>query len=540
VVRKKKSQTDETDASDGAGEGETRPAAEEQGTPETERTPVAEDASRHDTVEDVEDKAEDRPTDGSLTNEATPDEPATDRYPDDRPDPGNAQTPEDATGGHASHDDVSQNKPESMQVEGDASGPDIAGPDIAGPPEDTRAPAMPSGAAAPHASETGARGNDTFGTEASVAEAETTQDEGTGRDTETAPSSDEPAPEPAQDAAPVVRTEQVTVRKGGFWSMLTGGIVAAGIGVAAAPYIVPYLEPYLPADMTAATPDDGLAARLDEQAQRITDLGERLDGLPAPSDPGDAIAGLRNEVSGLNDTVTELTGRVGDIESQVSTLEDRVATLADRPAPELPEMPDTDPINAAIDELRDRLAAQRTEIEDLNATLQAEEEAARDSARATLQRAALTRVMTALDTGGEFSAALSDLRETGAQVPGALADMAETGVPTRAQLVDSFPGAARAALEAVYTADADGAASVGAFLRAQLGVRSLEPREGDDPDAILSRAEAALEEGRLDNALAEIETLPEEARSAMSDWTSRAKARNDALAAAEALSAGMN
>jgi hypothetical protein len=81
---------------------------------------------------------------------------------------------------------------------------------------------------------------------------------------------------------------------------------------------------------------------------------------------------------------------------------------------------------------------------------------------------------------------------------------------------------------------------VGAFLRAQLGVRSLEPREGDDADAILSRAEAALAEGRLGDALAEIETLPEGARAAMSGWAAEATARRDALAAAEALSAELN
>jgi hypothetical protein len=77
-------------------------------------------------------------------------------------------------------------------------------------------------------------------------------------------------------------------------------------------------------------------------------------------------------------------------------------------------------------------------------------------------------------------------------------------------------------------------------LRAQLGVRSLEPREGDDTDAILSRAEAALAGGRLGDALAEIETLPEAARAATSDWAARATARHDALAAAEELSAQLN
>ena len=335
-----------------------------------------------------------------------------------------------------------------------------------------------------------------------------------------------------------MRTEQVTVRQGGFWSMLIGGIAAAGIGVAAAPYIHPYLDPYLPVnEPVTAPPDDGLAARLDEQAERLSDLGARLDGLPAPTDPGDGIAGLKDEIGGLNDEVGGLSETLTDLTERVANLEVQVSNLAVRPEP---EAPDTSATDAALDDLRDRLAAQGTEIEDLRATLEAEEKAARDSARATLQRAALTRVMTALDTGDAFSDALADLRETSAAVPDVLENTAETGVPTRAQLVESFPDAARAALAAAHAADTGSGASVGGFLRAQLGVRSLEPREGNDPDAILSRAEAALADGRLGDSLTEINTLPEEARSAMSDWAADAAARRDALTAAEALSAELN
>lgn len=331
----------------------------------------------------------------------------------------------------------------------------------------------------------------------------------------------EPAPKTAQtthDATPVVRTEQVTVRQGGFWSMLIGGIIAAGIGVAAAPYIYPYLPMNGP---VAAPPDDGLAARLDEQAARLSDFGSRLDGLPAPTDPGDAIVGL-------SETLTDLTERVANLEVQVSN-------LAVRP---VPEAPDTAATDAALGDLRNRLTVQGGLIETMRATLQAEEQTARDSARATLRRAALTRVVTALDTGEDFSTALNDLRDTGIAVPDVLENTAETGVPTRAQLVESFPSAARAALASARSSD--GGASVGGFLRAQLGIRSLEPREGNDPDAILARAEAALTDGKLDDSIMEINTLPEEARAAMSDWAADAATRRDALSAAEALSVELN
>jgi hypothetical protein len=71
--------------------------------------------------------------------------------------------------------------------------------------------------------------------------------------------------------------------------------------------------------------------------------------------------------------------------------------------------------------------------------------------------------MTALDSGDEFTAALADLRDTGAEVPAALSDVAESGVPTRAELIESFPEAARASLAAVRSADGGAESSVGGF-----------------------------------------------------------------------------
>ena len=71
-----------------------------------------------------------------------------------------------------------------------------------------------------------------------------------------------------------------------------------------------------------------------------------------------------------------------------------------------------------------------------------------------------------------------------------------------------------------------------AFLRRQTNARSLAPREGNDPDAILSRAEAALSSGDLPAALTELDALPENARAAMDGWIADASARADALAAA--------
>lgn len=463
MARKKKSETDKPDAPEGAAEDVTAPSAAAQDTPETTETQAPDTASDAALSKAGEDTVEDTS--------------ATDAPEQDSPEAEEAQ------------------ETESEVTEGGAT-PDAEPADDAATPEG----------------------------EASTSPSDETGETPQGEDGEhPAEETGPPSPEHNEEPTPVVRTEQVTVRQGGFWSMLIGGVAAAGIGVAAAPYIYPHLPVGQEAAPAPTPADDGIETRLDAQAQRISDLGARIDGLPEPADPSD-------ELSGLSETVTSLAERVANLEVQLSNLE----------VPQVPEALDTAATDAALDELRDSLAAQSAEIEDLRATLEAEEQAARGSARATLQRAALTRVMTALDTGDAFDTALTDLRDTGATVPDALAEVAETGVPTRAQLVESFPEAARAALATARASDTGDGASVGDFLRAQLGIRSLKPREGDGPDAILSRAEAALAEGRTGDALAEIETLPKDARAAMSGWAANAAARRDALAAAEALSAELN
>ena len=68
--------------------------------------------------------------------------------------------------------------------------------------------------------------------------------------------------------------------------------------------------------------------------------------------------------------------------------------------------------------------------------------------------------------------------------------------------------------------------------------RVVEPREGDDVDAILSRAEAALRGGDIDSALAELGALPAVAAEKLTDWRARAEARAAALAGAAELTDG--
>ncbi len=107
---------------------------------------------------------------------------------------------------------------------------------------------------------------------------------------------------------------------------------------------------------------------------------------------------------------------------------------------------------------------------------------------------------------------------------------------------DSFPPAARQALSDSRSEGASGevVGGFGSFLREQLNVRSVAPREGDDADAILSRAEAALREGQLQAALTEVAALPELAAAPLAGWVNQAQARADALTAANEISSSLN
>jgi hypothetical protein len=426
---------------------------------------------------------------------------------------------------------------------------------------------------------------------------------------EPAPQAPEPATRANEDratpapkgSAPDTPGETVTIRQGGFWSMLFGGALAASIGVVASPYILSseMLEGRVPAFLAPTQQgEDEVATRIAAQGDRLNEIETRLDDLSGdirtamdrpdpPPDLGDEVAGLTDSLSGVDDRIAGIEGQIADLEEQIGDTEGRISELGnrltaveDRP---IPTSDGSEVSSSEIESLRRRLEeqradmeAQRSDIESLTSEIgslgseietqaatiadqrealttqaenvaamrdaaEAEEQAARDSARAALRRAALSRVQTALDTGQPFEDALTDLRETDVELPEALTDLAQTGVPTRSDLAESFPDAARAALSRIRNAqDGLGAVEIGDFFRNQLGMRSLVPREGDDPDAILSRAEAAIREGRLDAALSEIENLPEDARAALDDWVARATQRQQALSGADALSDRLN
>lgn len=314
----------------------------------------------------------------------------------------------------------------------------------------------------------------------------------------------------------------------GFLPLLFGGVCAGAIGYG--------IATFYPLNLGA----DDLSAQLDAQAGQIAALQSQLATAPE-IDVSEFEAQISSAAAQSAEQIEDLSSELGD---QLSSLEARLSDVEKAPNADgtLSETA-LAAYRQELEELRAELTTQQDAVMSAAAQTEAELEAARveavAQAEAAASRAVLNRIATAVETGAPFADALAELE--GAELPIALTDAAQAGVATTADLTDAFPDAARAALATARTEGfAEDAGGLGGFLRNQFDVRSTAPQEGPGPDAVLSRAEAAVKEGRVADALAEIEALPEVVRAEMTEWTARASERAEVLAAISTLSETYN
>ena len=290
--------------------------------------------------------------------------------------------------------------------------------------------------------------------------------------------------------------------------------------------------------------DPSVATTLAAQAQQLATLDEAVTALR--SAPQQTV-----DLAPLQSAADEQAGRLTALEEAVATLRDtpavdlaplqqqldaqsaRIAELAQRPAVDPAAVERLNALAAEADALSQRIATAADEAQarlaeaETRATTLAQ--SAEDAARRAQAASAALAIGEALQSGAPPTAALAQLEEAGVTPPPALTAQ----VPTLDELVAAFPPAARAGVRASLQAEsAQGEGSIlGNFLRAQTGARSVEPRQGSDADAVLSRAGAAVERGHIQAALDELAALPEAARPAMADWTAQAQAYVQAQAA---------
>jgi hypothetical protein len=359
-------------------------------------------------------------------------------------------------------------------------------------------------------------------------------------DTEEAVSSIEAdTPLPAQAAA--------SPRRGSALPAIAGGVVAAAFGFGAAQFVPDGwpLQSTAALEASLATQSERLASAEAEVA-RLSAALAAVEARPA-ADPGLATRIAAIEATPSFDPAP-LTERLSELEADIAAF---AAMPADGSAASSAAQ------TAALAELRrevealkanpggtaaditaasEAAAAQMAEAEARAAELRAAAEA---EAAQSIVRASLRQIAVALESGGPFEAALADFDP--ALVPPVLATHAATGLPTLTDLRSGFPDAARAALDVALRADMGETWGdrVTSFLRSQTGARSLTPRDGDDPDAVLSRIEAALAAGSVADGLALLPSLPEVSQTAMAEWLTQAQLHLEGQQAHAALTAAV-
>lgn len=348
---------------------------------------------------------------------------------------------------------------------------------------------------------------------------------------------DTSAPAAAVPPREVVR-ETVVERKGGFVPMALGGILAAALGWGASSY------------QSGSYPfGDGGDAFEAQTAASLAEQSEKIDALSGTvAETAAQVGGI--DLSGLESSTADLGARMQAAEGSAATLTEQVAQLQSRIESMqnqwLSESVSPEAMAAyekALADVRTAIETQRAEVEQMTQDAMAAQQSASDQAMLAKSRTALSDINTALRDGAPYTEALQVLQTNGVNVPDGLAASADEGAPTQAALVADFPPAARDALSAARRAEAtteDTASRVTTFFANQLGARSVEPREGDDPDAVLSRAEAALRSADLGTVLSELAALPEPAQAELADWTARAEARKAALDGADAVAQTLN
>ena len=295
-----------------------------------------------------------------------------------------------------------------------------------------------------------------------------------------------------------------------------GGMVAGIIGFGVAFVLLP-------------KPDISLSARISAQESQIMALNEKIAAIPMPN------------VSSVEAAMSVTTEAVNAAVERITVLESRKDDLSRRAA---------EGTSVSMEAYEVVLDSLKSDMENLRSIVLAEVEAARDQAvlistnatRVAVKQALLVRIQRGFESGAPLGKVLDDLAALMQKdVPAAL-KFVRNGTPTLLILQSDFPPLARAALATARSEGVSGEVESGwvKFLRNQFDVRSVSPKEGNGTDAILSRAEATLGQGRLADTLAELGALPEVVRAELSDWITMAEFRLGALAAAASLSISLN
>ena len=318
------------------------------------------------------------------------------------------------------------------------------------------------------------------------------------------------------------------------------------IGAAGALWAGPKVAPLLPAGLKPVA--DFLSPQTDVSTQIAAlqaDFDSRIAKIEADNADQDAVKQIKTALDQLAIKDTELGASLGAVSETTETLE---ASIADLQA-ELTKINARQALTSqngsisenALQEFEDKLSAITAAQQNLSKSQTMAVEAQQDAEgklRLAKATSALSEISDALETGASFQKPLSILTsEAGITAPAELEGIAVSGTTALSDLKKQLPELARIALrtDAAAVSDDNTLAKFTSFLKSQVGTRSLEPQQGDDLDAVLSRIEAALDAGNLDASLNETNKLTDSAKNIMGDWIASLSQLNNAKKAVQTL-----
>lgn len=320
----------------------------------------------------------------------------------------------------------------------------------------------------------------------------------------------------------------------GLLPLFAGGLLVGGIGFGAA--MVPsYFNPRDPIAPVLATQNQ-LSEKIEAQSREL----EEIQARPTPVDLSGEVAALADSVIAFR---TDLAALKAAQVAQARSLSERIDSLEKRRLVE-----GVSPLAVAgyereLAQLRENISQLANDatnkIEEAKALAEVIEGNAAKLSRDGMVIYALTAIQAAVESGASYTVALDDLvAATNIGLPASLVENAPNGVASLSILQKQFPVAARAALKLAREEQglAEGENGVLAFLKTQLGVRSLNAKGGGSADAVLSRAQAAVDVGDFAVALSEIATLSSVGQDALQGWSLVATLRLQVLAALQEFS----
>lgn len=325
-------------------------------------------------------------------------------------------------------------------------------------------------------------------------------------------------PEPPKAASippkPAIKRDADEGGSGSPWlAGLLGGV--AGLGAA---YGLAYLGMW-PSPAQAPAPAD---PRLAQFATTIPEL------QTVTSTVQDELSTLNGRVSGLETAVAERPAEAAaapaapgeDFSDDIAALNARIEELAAAPTPAA-DTGALEALRAQVERLSQQLAENEGRINQTAADLATLSETATASAQSDSGAVRLPLIFSGLESafasGRSFEPELAALQTAApdAAIPQAIADKAATGLPRpdnvarqlNAALPDMLAGRPVAADAGWQDATAD-------WFRGVVAMRPAGDVEGEGPDAIVARLEAAVERRDFVGANAEFSALPDTMQSA--------------------------